>query len=95
MFRNTGSNDDLLWPAAGPVCFASSLCFLIGSLAAIEIAPPALGPLLFGLAIWLPSGLFALWQKQYWWVVASLAPILPPIIIYGAIFASCYQGDCL
>ena len=80
---------------AGPLCVLSAIAVVIGSLATLDMLWYPLSVLLLGLVLWFPSGIVALWQRQFWWATASLALIVAAMSPFAMLFIACSRGDCL
>ena len=83
---------------AGPLSLLSALCVLVGTMNAFEFLNwgPLVHLLPLGLIGWLATTIFALRERQFWWMAASSALILGPFALWGSLYYSCYAlHDCL
>lgn len=84
------------WRWSGPSCVASSIAFLAGALASLDLLwSPLMVLLPLGLLSWVVTIAIALIQRRWWWAVASLPAMMIPLYIFGEIAAACARGDCL
>lgn len=85
-----------LWRWSGPTCVASSIGFLAGALASLDLFWSPLAALLpFGFIGWVVTIVVTLLKRRWWWAVASLPATMIPLYIFGEIAAACARGDCL
>lgn len=85
-----------LWRWSGLACVASSIGFLIGALASLDLFWSPLSALLPpGLLCWVVTIAVTLRERKWWWAVASLPSLSIPLYIFGQVAAACARGDCL
>lgn len=89
-------DDKLLWDRAGPACLVSASLVVVGSLALVNMIWPLFGALFpLGFIGWFGTGVVALWQRQYRWVLAAIPILAVPFGFFGLLFVACLRGDCL
>lgn len=69
---------------------------VVGSLALIDMIWSPFGAFFpLGCISWFGTGVIALWQRQYRWVLATIPILSVPFGFFGLILVACSRGDCL
>lgn len=48
-----------------------------------------------GAALWLLCGIYALRERQHWWVIATAPFALYPVAMAAILFGACLRGNCI
>jgi hypothetical protein len=48
-----------------------------------------------GIGFWLLAGIFALRERQHWWVIVTAPFALYPVAMAALLYVACLQGNCI